>query len=230
LPTACTSPIDPLGSSQPIGAVRIPGAPSVGRYVWVDARADMSAGTVCRRIPNKTQLEPSEFGRRSQRVRFGAFSMKPRISDGSASPASATAMGHRNAEIARRYEAGETLTLIGSTLGLSRERVRQILKSSGVLMPYERSCKVDGCPTTPPRPLAYCAAHQRRLDRYGDPVGTRRSLPPPIRDHGTYAMYRAGCRCDLCRAANAGKSRELNHRRYPEWRYAPEKWRAPSHP
>jgi hypothetical protein len=125
-------------------------------------------------------------------------------------------MAHRDAEIVRLYAAGDSLTIIGSRFGLSCERVRQIVKASGVVMPKERRCKVDECQTIPPWPQAYCRRHQRRLDRYGDPLGTRRSLPAPPREHGTYAAYRAGCRCDLCRSANAAHSRKLAHCVHPE--------------
>lgn len=38
----------------------------------------------------------------------------------------------RNEAIAKRYTAGETLEAIGSSLGITRERVRQILEAKGI--------------------------------------------------------------------------------------------------
>jgi len=51
----------------------------------------------------------------------------------------------RDAEMLSRYEAGETLTSIGASLGLTRERVRQIVKRSGAEMPRKRRCAVADC-------------------------------------------------------------------------------------
>jgi Sigma-70, region 4 len=128
----------------------------------------------------------------------------------------------RNAEIIRRYEAGEELASIGVSLDLTRERIRQIVRSAGARMPREYKCAVPDCFRSPRSPGRYCFAHQRRLDRYGDPLGVR----PLLREtHGTAACYVVGCRCDLCRKAGAPRrrveaerQREHEHRRHPEMR------------
>ena len=57
----------------------------------------------------------------------------------------------RNAEIVRRYEIGETLASIGLSRGLTRERVRQIVKLAGGSRPTvpsrtdERFIRVAPC-------------------------------------------------------------------------------------
>jgi hypothetical protein len=121
----------------------------------------------------------------------------------------------RNAEIVRRYKAGENLASIGASLGFTRERVRQIVKQSGARMPWEYRCAVKDCETSPRAPRRYCYAHQRRLDFYGDPLGIR----PLLREqHGTAASYQDGCNCDLCRKAETDRRREYEHRAHPEMR------------
>jgi len=83
----------------------------------------------------------------------------------------------RNAEMVRRYEAGETLESIGASLGLTRERVRQIVRLSGAEMPRETTCAVGGCYTAPRRPRIYCYAHQLRFELFSaTPLAPRRLL------------------------------------------------------
>lgn len=77
----------------------------------------------------------------------------------------------RNAEMVRRYEAGETLASIGASLGFTRERVRQVVKQSGAYMPWEYKCAAEGCSTSPRAPKRYCSRHERRRERYGAPLG-----------------------------------------------------------
>jgi hypothetical protein len=122
----------------------------------------------------------------------------------------------RDIEVLHRYEAGETLAGIGAVIGLSRERVRQIVRASGVAMPWDSKCAVRACKTAPRTPNRYCQLHQRRFERYGDPLGTR---PRLMDQHGTLASYKGGrCSCDLCRRRNAERVREYQHRVYPEMR------------
>jgi hypothetical protein len=70
----------------------------------------------------------------------------------------------RNAEIVCRYKAGEGLASIGVDLELTRERVRQIVRSSGARMPREYKCAVADCFTAPRSPQRYCHPHQHRLE------------------------------------------------------------------
>lgn len=124
----------------------------------------------------------------------------------------------RNAAMLRRYEAGETLTSIGEAYGLTRERLRQIVKSTGVSMPRDtrRMCDVSGC-GRPHNSRGYCELHSRRLQIYGSV-----DLPPtPTLAHGTTAKYRGGCRCADCTGANRVEARARAHRAHPEWRWRP---------
>lgn len=124
----------------------------------------------------------------------------------------------------RRCEAGETLTSIGASFRLTRERVRQIVKRSGADMPRSRRCAVADCDKLPCWPRRFCHDHQLRFERYGDPLGTLPAASLLREQHGTYACYRdGGCRCDLCRQTSARKRREQFHRVHPEWGYRSSK-------
>jgi Sigma-70, region 4 len=134
---------------------------------------------------------------------------------GDAFTAARPGIEQRNAEMLRRYKAGENLASIGSSLGFTRERVRQIVKQSGACMPWEYRCAVKDCETSPRSPRRYCYAHQRRVELYGDPLGSK----PLLREqHGTIASYMGGCSCDPCRKAERGRRREYEHRVHPEMR------------
>jgi len=130
-------------------------------------------------------------------------------------------METRNVEIVRRYETGESLASIGVTLGLTRERVRQIVRDSGVAMPRDYKCAVPDCDVAQHAPNSYCFSHSRRLALYGDPL----SAAPARWQHGTVHGYQnRDCRCDRCRKAYADYRREREHRRHPEMRrYAPRR-------
>ena len=125
-------------------------------------------------------------------------------------------MERRNAEMVRRHKAGETLASIGLAMGFTRERVRQIVRQSGAPMPWDYKCAVKACNISPRTPHRYCQYHQRRFERYGDPLGTK---PLLMNQHGTVACYRRRrCSCDLCRKASADGKREYEHRMRPEMR------------
>jgi Sigma-70, region 4 len=129
----------------------------------------------------------------------------------------------RNVEIVRRYEAGASLASIGADLGYTRERVRQIVKLSGASMPRDYKCAVVGCEIAPRSLRSYCYTHRVRVERYGNPLGSRSAVPRGQEQHGTYAAYRRGCRCEHCRRASADLRREYLHRVHPDWRYMPDK-------
>ena len=93
---------------------------------------------------------------------------KPRIdSGGMRGPHNPSYFRERTATILRSYAAGDTLAKIGTTVSLSRERVRQIVKNSGVPMPREYKCAVKDCHIAPRAPHAYCSLHRRRFERLG---------------------------------------------------------------
>lgn len=123
----------------------------------------------------------------------------------------------RNAVILSAYAAGDSFASIGVRVGLTRERVRQIVKAAGVAMPSEVRCAVPECARTPRAPNTYCYVHRTRLNRDTNAL----SKPPLLKDvHGTYASYRdRRCRCDLCRRASADRRRAQFHRAHPEWNY-----------
>lgn len=104
----------------------------------------------------------------------------------------------RDLEVLRRYEAGETLASIGAAIGLTRERIRQLVKASGVAMPWDYKCAVKDCQASPRTPHAYCQAHRRRFERYGDPLGTKplqkmsTARRPAIRTEDVVARSAAG--------------------------------------
>jgi hypothetical protein len=125
-------------------------------------------------------------------------------------PAPRPALARRNTEMVRRYTAGESMARIGASLGLTRERVRQIVKGSGAVMPWDYICAVADCAKAPRSAYQYCFAHQHRFERYGDPLGVR----PLLREqHGTVPCYAdGGCRCALCRRAEADRRLEYEHR------------------
>jgi hypothetical protein len=123
----------------------------------------------------------------------------------------------RDLEVLQRYEGGELLAGIARSVDLTLERVRQIVKASGVAMPREYKCAVKACTTSPRTPNAYCHPHQIRFDRYGDPLGT---APRQMDQHGTIASYNyRRCRCELCRRSNAERALEYKHRMHPEMKY-----------
>jgi hypothetical protein len=72
----------------------------------------------------------------------------------------------RNAEMLRRYSAGDTLASIAAALGYTRERVRQIVKFTGAVMPRGLRCAVEQCERSTRAPRLYCGFHQR-LDPHG---------------------------------------------------------------
>jgi peptidoglycan/xylan/chitin deacetylase (PgdA/CDA1 family) len=60
----------------------------------------------------------------------------------------------RCVEVLQRYQVGETLAAIAAHVDLTRERVRQIVKASGVAMPRAYKCAEN---------LHDVAAHAERL-------------------------------------------------------------------
>jgi len=142
-------------------------------------------------------------------------------------PASSRALEQRNALMVLCYQAGETLGNIAASLALSRERVRQIVRQSGADMPSDFKCAVEDCDISPRSPHIYCRAHRVRFERYDDPLGTPPARPLRQEQHGSYAAYtHGGCRCSLCRLANANWRREHRQQRRLD-RATPDEARKP---
>jgi hypothetical protein len=122
----------------------------------------------------------------------------------------------RDLEVVRRYEAGEALAGIGAAMGLTRERIRQIVKASRAAMPSDYVYAAPDCSTAPRSPNRFCYPHERRFERFGDPLGSK---PRVMDQHGTLASYKRGrCSCELCRKCYAERVREYQHRMHPELR------------
>jgi hypothetical protein len=154
----------------------------------------------------------------SEGARFGAPGDATRSPGRGSLGARPRRVERRDAAILSRYLAGESFASIGLNVRLTRERVRQIVKASGAVMPSEVRCAVPGCEQTPRAPYTYCYSHRARLKR--DATTSARTVPLLKDEHGTYASYRdRRCRCDLCRKASADRRRAQFHRAHPEWRY-----------
>jgi hypothetical protein len=154
----------------------------------------------------------------SEGARFGAQGQVTRSPGGVGADARPRRAERRNAAIVARYLEGESFATIGLSIGLTRERVRQIVKASGAVMPSEVRCAVPGCAQTPRAPNAFCYEHRTRLKR--DATASSPKVALLKDEHGTYASYRdRRCRCDLCRKASADRRRAQFHRVHPEWRY-----------
>ncbi len=124
----------------------------------------------------------------------------------------------RNAEIARRVAAGETLQAIGDSYGLTRERVRQIANRAGVTV---RSQKIEA----EKRFKIFSELAKEGLTRHeiaersGYPYDTvcdviRRfgieTAPFVLKKdtHGTVPCYQNGCKCAPCTKANSDRHKK----------------------
>lgn len=133
----------------------------------------------------------------------------------------------RSLVMARLYaEEGLTLAEIGERYGITRERVRQILKPFGLEAHYGKKQREQ-------RARLVRQAHERVIARestvreeaenlgYMCPSSLYSrfwlmglSLPSRTPEHGTPQRYRSGkCRCDLCRAANTARMKEMRQAR-----------------
>jgi hypothetical protein len=123
------------------------------------------------------------------------------------------AFAERDAAIIHRYSEGESCAAIADSLGLTYDRIRQIVRQSGVPTPWEYKCAALGCDRARRSPDSYCVTHQRSFEALG--VG------PSLRDqHGTRACYaEAGCRCALCRKYIADRARRRAHQLHPAMEY-----------
>lgn len=113
----------------------------------------------------------------------------------------------RNAEMLRRYAAGETLAGIGATLGYTRERVRQIVKFAGVVMPRGLRCAVKECGRSTRAPRLYCRIHQQHFDPQGTP-SARSSARVMKGQLGGRQMFPASTRNQLRRLREQGHAYE----------------------
>lgn len=118
----------------------------------------------------------------------------------------------RNAEIARRVAAGESLQVVGDSYGITRERVRQLANRAGVTV---RATEIEA----QKRFEIFSKLAKEGLTRSeiaeqsGYPYDTvcdciRRfrieiaEAPLKKDTHGTVQCYQNGCKCDPCKKAN----------------------------
>jgi hypothetical protein len=120
----------------------------------------------------------------------------------------------RNESIAWDRRTGKTLTEIGTTHGISRQRVLQILDRMGA-----PRVNPNMLPRDERRFREYIKAGftaKEMATALGFSVGAVHAalrdldlkIPKSIPPHGTTAMYRRRCRCELCRKANTDRCRE----------------------
>jgi hypothetical protein len=181
---------------------------AAARSCMHDHRSECGTGIV---VHSHKHLDPQVLDTRSRREQHVGVPAHP------ATPTKADLVAERTAAIVRCYVAGDKFASIGRTVGLTGSRVRQIVASSGVPMPYDFRCAVQGCQTAPRSPNSYCSRHQNRFERFGDPLWTR---SPTNAEHGTMVRYkRERCRCERCRRCNADRATEYLHRVDPEMGY-----------
>lgn len=100
---------------------------------------------------------------------------------------------------------GETYEQIGRRFGVSRERVRQVLKAAGrfeARQPRPATCSVDGC-NEPNRSAGYCSRHYYRKLVHGDPLISINSAAPPTcidcqREFRDVVKHAGRGRCQAC--------------------------------
>ena len=104
----------------------------------------------------------------------------------------------RNQEIVLMFKSGTEVTLqqIGDKYGITRERVRQILRDNNVSGGDNMKSRMD--------------EKNRRLLEKRAAIMEARALRQA---HGTPRRYGMGCRCDECRKANTDRCREYRHKR-----------------
>lgn len=127
----------------------------------------------------------------------------------------------RNEEIVSQYRAGDTLAEVGTSFGLTRERVRQIVAAQT----SERHWGSRRREAKDVEIRAAFAAVKAGADPdvFAQALGIERIsligafnrrglyLREPAQ-HGEFRMYRQGCKCAECRRANAIHQRRLQGR------------------
>ena len=135
-------------------------------------------------------------------------------------------MRERDRKIISAYGVANSFARVAEEFHLSRERVRQIVKSATGIGHRERfsreaDAKIVAAVTDPAVStliglaarvgIAKSAAHQRLIalglrDRTLRQFKTRRRAQRA--GHGTTTLYRSGCRCDSCRLAHTKSARK----------------------
>lgn len=135
----------------------------------------------------------------------------------------------RNAEIARRVAAGESLQAVGDSYGITRERVRQLANRAGVTA---RATKIEAKKRFDifSKLAKEGLTRSEIAERSGYPYDTvceyiRRfgieTAPFVLKKdtHGTVQCYQNGCKCDPCKKAN--------RERHEKWKNSRQEDRIP---
>jgi methylphosphotriester-DNA--protein-cysteine methyltransferase len=135
----------------------------------------------------------------------------------------------RELKMAAAYEKGATLQEIGDAWGVTKERVRQLLKRTDAPTPEEslvarRAARCKDALTLVRSGLNVTAAARK----YGFSPGLLweavrdagiKAPPRPVAKHGTESKYTLGCRCRRCKKAHADFAYLRGHRRNPSRGY-----------
>lgn len=121
--------------------------------------------------------ESRKIANRKQQIRA---LLKEKRFAGKYSPRQRRELDEREIEMTILYKEGKTLQEIGDLYGITRERVRQLLKRHGITgsdgglskrpKQYDKPCKIEGCGRLANGSKGYCVMHYTRIRIHGTPT------------------------------------------------------------